>query len=418
MNAMLTDQLSNRWQTIINIIAEHYQVPVCLIMKVEEGQISVAVASEGQDNPFKADSGSEPIEGSGLFCERAIRLQTQINVPNAITAPDWDTSSVMEVGMVSYLGVPLNWPDKTPFGTLCVLDKTERNFPSDFCSLLGQLGYIFELELGLVAEISRRTEAEKALKQAQQELLEKEKLVQLSNVSQGISHQLGSPVGVSVLASSHIEELCRQQTEALSVGNSALALELQGEILQCNQLIGSELENVSQLLSTLKKAAQDEGSAGDYEVDLNRVIDDAWAIARVSNRFEYALAVSIDEACCIHSREEVLLDVLQEVFTNAMTHGLSKTKTPKISVVASCENGRATITVIDNGEGMSDQELKQAEQPFFSKNKASGNIGLGLNRVKKLMISNMNGNLKIHSDEHGTQVQLMFPPVSVAVAAG
>ena len=409
MNSAATEQLSTHWQNVVNVIAGHYSVPVCLVMKVEQGQISVAVASEGAENPFTANSGGEPVEGSGLFCERVMRMQKQIQVTNAITDPSWDTNSVMKVGMVSYLGVPINWPDKSPFGTLCVLDKTEREFPEDFCALLNKLSYIFELELSLIDEIDRRTLAEAALRDAQKELLEHEKLKQLSNVSQGISHQLGSPVGVGITGSSHINMLCEQLDEALSLGNIKQAKSLQIEIKECNQLVSDELGHVTDLLNTLKKAAQDDGNNENYLINIVGAVQESWNRSCELHKVECQFLMSIDEACCISGREEILIEILQEIFSNSLIHSFNDESSPKVSIWGQVVGDNVMISVHDNGIGMSSTDLERADQPFFTKKNLSGNVGLGLNRIKKLVHSSLNGSLLINSDEAGTQVIIKLP---------
>ena len=53
--------------------------------------------------------------------------------------------------MISYYGVPVNWPDGFPFGTLCILDKVEKNASAEEQKLIKQFGHVLELTLELVA---------------------------------------------------------------------------------------------------------------------------------------------------------------------------------------------------------------------------------------------------------------------------
>jgi PAS domain S-box-containing protein len=51
--------------------------------------------------------------------------------------------------MISYFGYPVNFPDNTPFGTLCVLDSKERHFASRHDNLLMQFKNVIEFDLAL-----------------------------------------------------------------------------------------------------------------------------------------------------------------------------------------------------------------------------------------------------------------------------
>ncbi len=53
--------------------------------------------------------------------------------------------------MISYYGVPINWPDASHFGTLCILDEVEKNTSDEEQMLIKRFGHILELTLELVA---------------------------------------------------------------------------------------------------------------------------------------------------------------------------------------------------------------------------------------------------------------------------
>lgn len=55
----------------------------------------------------------------------------------------------------SYLGVPLQWPDGGMFGTLCVLDRKEANYPESFIELMMQLKEIIDSDLSNILLIEK-----------------------------------------------------------------------------------------------------------------------------------------------------------------------------------------------------------------------------------------------------------------------
>ena len=63
----------------------------------------------------------------GTFCETVIKSHQPLLVANALEDDRWRSAPEIQVGMVSYLGFPVLWPDGRMFGTICVLDdKTNR----------------------------------------------------------------------------------------------------------------------------------------------------------------------------------------------------------------------------------------------------------------------------------------------------
>ena len=76
----------------------------------------------------------------------------------------------VKIDMISYLGIPLIWPDGKIFGTICVLDKKTRNFSDLYQSLLWEFKGIIESDFRIIQqnkelkqEIAGRKQAEAAL---------------------------------------------------------------------------------------------------------------------------------------------------------------------------------------------------------------------------------------------------------------
>ncbi len=409
MEAKNTEQFLQRWQVVINMIAQHYNVPACLVMKVSDDDIKVELSSDlsAKENPYSVGA-HEHLGNSGLYCERVIKTQKPLQVINALSDPEWDENPDIKLNMISYLGVPLNWPDQSPFGTLCVLDRKEREFPEDFRDLLVHLSHVFELELSLVEEIEQRKKAEESLRTAQDKLLTSEKLAQFSQFSQGISHQLGTPIGCGVTLSSHIAQLCEQ---VLKTGEGMDASELKQmitEVQDCNEILISELGKASHLLSSLKLAAQNTGLQDKGKVNLKDCIQEVWSLCSTDDK-QVELDIS-DVACdSITINCAALMDVLQQLFSNAIEHGLVGIANPCIKVIAFDTESSFVIEVSDNGTGMSEDVRKLALQPFYSANREQGKVGLGLNYVNNLVTSTLGGRLDIASSANGTVVSLVIP---------
>ena len=82
--------------------------------------ISVFTESKTKDNPYKKGDSDHLV---GLYCETVLMKNKKLIVPNALKDERWKNNPDIKLGMVSYLGYPLRWPDKKLFGTLCILTQ-------------------------------------------------------------------------------------------------------------------------------------------------------------------------------------------------------------------------------------------------------------------------------------------------------
>lgn len=102
--------------------------------------------------------------------------------------------------------------------------------------------------------------------------------------------------------------------------------------------------------------------------------------------------------------------VLHQVLLNLMTNSadaLSNVEKPNIHILIIRESEWIQIQVIDNGCGISEEDMQNIFKPFFT-SKPHG-TGLGLVIVKK-MVSKMFGSISIDSlKDKGTTVSIFFP---------
>lgn len=131
-----------KWQETLNTVAAVFQVPAALIMRVWPEQIEVLVSSVGENNPYEPQVKGDL--GTGLYCETVMATRSLLEVPNALADPAWQDNPDIKLNMISYLGVPLTWPDNSIFGTLCTLDEKTRNYTKLYQDLLWQFKDLIE----------------------------------------------------------------------------------------------------------------------------------------------------------------------------------------------------------------------------------------------------------------------------------
>ena len=229
----IAESVADNWQKILDLLSEVVNVPSALIMKVSPARISVFSSSRSSGNPYRV--GDTESLGHGLYCETVIANQSELCIPNALKDKDWDQNPDIRLGMIAYCGLPLTWPDQTPFGTICILDREERHFDEVQRKLLERFQYsvnnnlrylyyneqlrllnaqlesrvaertqeLTQLNKKLINEIERRSKAERyvELYQSVDELTGLAKRPAfLRSVDQMLEHSAGKTVSVLYLA--------------------------------------------------------------------------------------------------------------------------------------------------------------------------------------------------------------------------
>ncbi len=149
---VISGAILDRWQSIVNLLAEFSKVPAALIMRVGDGLIEVFRRSASKGNPYHLGATEHFHLNCGLYCEHVIRTNKKLLVPNALEDPDWKENPDVPLNMISYLGFPILFPDATPFGTICVLDSKYNTYSSKIESLMLQFRDIIEFQLAQLCQ--------------------------------------------------------------------------------------------------------------------------------------------------------------------------------------------------------------------------------------------------------------------------
>ncbi|SCX97406.1 sensor domain-containing diguanylate cyclase [Desulfoluna spongiiphila] len=159
----------DKWQRLVNLIAVIYKSPGAWLMQANRTGIETLVVDNGPRNPFKP--GDAVAQDVNIYCRHVITGNKPLYVRNADLEDCWeDNPEYKDHGFKSYLGVPIQWPDGTVFGTLCTMDTVETDYPGEYVELMHQLKYAID------GDLSQLVTARKL-----KELSLKDELTQLNN---------------------------------------------------------------------------------------------------------------------------------------------------------------------------------------------------------------------------------------------
>jgi PAS domain S-box-containing protein len=252
-----------------------------------------------------------------------------------------------------------------------------------------------KLLLSFARDITERKRAEDALRAAQADLLRKERLATLGQLTATVSHELRNPLGV-IRTSAFVLRNGLQDVEP----RTARALErVERSVVRCDRIIDELLDFTRISEHEPEPTALDDWLAG--------VLEEQTLPAGVALRRELGLP----ETVVAFDRDRFRRAVIN-VFDNACQAMLGEgdaeagSAACRLTVRTRDRAGRIEVVFEDQGPGMAPDVYEKIFEPLYS-TKGFG-VGLGLPVVKQIMEQH-GGGVEIETEEgRGTHVCLWF----------
>lgn len=237
--------------------------------------------------------------------------------------------------------------------------------------------------------LSLRTEALKdhirMLKNTREQLLNKEKLAVLGELTAGIAHEINNPAAVIL---GNMDLLVAELGDAVEPAR--------GEV----DMVIQQVYRIRSLINNLLQYSRPGHYVESYEHhQVNQIVEDTLQL--VSHALEKH-QVSIIKDFCASTLVEVNYQQIQQVLVNLIlnaSHALEGPGDVEIVTEDWFEGDQlkgARICVIDQGKGISEAHMQQIFDPFFTTKKSGTGLGLS---VSYSIIKRHGGDIQVHSEE-------------------
>lgn len=230
-----------------------------------------------------------------------------------------------------------------------------------------------------ITEIRRNDEERQRLAS---DLQESTKLESLALAIAGIAHDLNTPIGVAVTASS----LLRQTSEQLVTLTQASPLD-KDQIHNLSVRIGKSADmtlrnllRASQLVKSFKETTANATRSEWRRVRLFSLLDSlVVTMSPLMRRARCEVFIDCPPELIIYIEPGALSQALTNLLINSTLHAFDDIEKREINInVRLIKDGWVRIDVADNGNGMTEQAAAKAFTPFFTTRRNHGGSGLGL----------------------------------------
>lgn len=175
----------------------------------------------------------------------------------------------------------------------------------------------------------------------------------------------------------------------------------------------SRQDNITEFVQRLKRLLSynlgKEGMQTTLRTEIDIVKD---YIALEQMRYDFVIEMNVEEGRYLEQPTVRML--LQPLVENAIRYGLGDDEKITIQVFEDNIRGLAIITILDSGNGLTQEEINQINEPFDYdvKKMQHGNRGIGLRYVKAMLESFYEGetNLFVNCKKgYGTKITILIP---------
>jgi len=283
---------------------------------------------------------------------------------------------------------------------------------------------ILKLNHELEDKVSQRTDALKEsneellstlekLHQFQGQLVESEKMASLGDMVAGVAHEVNTPIGLGVTASTLLSDRL-DEIKASFEDRTLKSSQLKRFLSDGQENIGiiyRNLNRAANLISSFKKVAVDQSSEEDRTFNVSELIDEViLTLAPQLNNNPTTLDIHCPADILVTSKPGPINQVLINLIVNSLIHAFDEDMQGAISIDIMVLSGQLHIQYKDNGKGVDENVKNKIFDPFITTKRGEGGSGLGLHLVYNLVTQALGGSIQFESSlGHGVFFDIVFP---------
>lgn len=252
-----------------------------------------------------------------------------------------------------------------------------------------------------------------SLKETKKDLISSQKMATLGELVSSISHELNTPVGLSITAVSQLDHLREQLLKEFENENMTeeYFMNFTKDTEELTKILTINLNNTKNLIHSFKSVAVDQAIEEKREIDLKDYINEIFLTLRSKiKKMSVKISLECTENIILNTYPGFISQILINLINNSMLHGFKNTPEKIITISIEEIDNNISICYIDNGEGIKDEIIDKVFDQYYTTKKNAGGTGLGLYIIKRIIIDKLKGNIEIKKEQEiGTCFLINIP---------
>lgn len=234
------------------------------------------------------------------------------------------------------------------------------------------------------------------------QLSEAEKMSLLGQMVAGVTHEVNTPLGIAITASTHLSEEVHSIAEAAQ-HNQLTATMFSHFIEQCQDgmtLLSGNLQRAADLVRDFKQTAVNRSNDVLSSFDLQQLISSSLhCLLPMTKKRHIGFTVEVPTGLKILSYPGSLSQIMTNLVMNSFLHGFESQQNDDCHIHISVEALRECVQIVyrDNGNGMQNETLQHLYEPYYTTKRGNGGTGLGLAIVHTLVTQKLQGQIVCES---------------------
>ncbi|WP_293746118.1 ATP-binding protein [uncultured Paraglaciecola sp.] len=251
------------------------------------------------------------------------------------------------------------------------------------------------------------------IQMAKDQLVESERMASLGGLVAGIAHDVNTPLGVSVTATSFLQDRVKKLQSAYDdkkLTGSTMTSFL-SEAQQTITLLTNNLNRASDLISSFKQVAVDQTSEAEREINVSEYLSEVvQSLAPNFKKTQHTINIQCPDDLSIKCAPGVLAQILTNMIMNSLIHGFEDKTKGAIKVEISEQDNNLIINYSDDGRGLDEGTLARHFDAFFTTRRGKGGSGLGTHIMYNLVTQTLGGGIEAFSQPgNGLQYIITIP---------
>jgi len=258
------------------------------------------------------------------------------------------------------------------------------------------------------------------LQNTQDKLIEASTMSALGRLVSGVAHEVNTPLGNAILASSTLNNELQDLEAYLDYSSQTggdrpvsdeLLLDYLEAVGECSSIIFQNLQRAGQLVESFKLVAVEQSSLQQRSINLKDYINEVLDILAIQiGSIPHRIDVTGGDALIISTEPVAVYQVITHLLLNSVTHAYASGEAGTIHIKIEAQESRVLLRFSDDGKGIEPAIQRKIFMPFFTTASPAQNTGLGLHLVYNLVKQRLQGDISIESSpEKGASFLISFP---------